>query len=50
MMEFFTALLGRVCSLALFQYLGGFVCVAGCFRLVWRLVLPRGADSRTMPD
>lgn len=41
MITFFGALFARLVALDLFKYVCGFCLVGGCFRLVWRLVLPR---------
>lgn len=49
MIGFFVALIGRIVAVDLFRYLAGLLLLGGCFRLFWRLVLPRGADDRT-PD
>ena len=47
MIEFFACLIARIVALDLFRYLAGILLIGGCFRLFWRLVLPRGADGRT---
>lgn len=41
MLTFFTGLLSHLVALDLVKYVCGFCLVGGCFRLVWRLVLPR---------